>query len=43
MTSWMRNQIANHYNIVSAPAAATQEALTERLQNMKLVLYCITE
>ena len=29
----MRNQIANLYNIVSAPATGTQEALTERLQN----------
>ena len=29
----MRNQIANLYNTVSAPATGTQEALTERLQN----------
>ena len=35
MTSWMRNQLAKLYNAVSAPAAATRDALTERLQSVR--------
>ena len=44
MTSWMRNTISKLYNAVSAPVAATRDALAERLQMyVKLILYCITE
>ena len=32
MTTWMKNQIANLYNAVSATKAETQDALLERLQ-----------
>ena len=32
MTSWMRNQLTKLYNAISAPAAASRDALTERLQ-----------
>ena len=43
MTSWMKNQLTKLYNAVSAPVAATRDAVTERLQrDVKLLLYCIT-
>ena len=32
MTSWMRNQLKKLCNAVSAPVAATRDALAERLQ-----------
>ena len=35
MTSWMRNQLTKLYNAVSAPVAATQAALAERLQSVR--------
>ena len=35
MTSWMKNQLAKLYNAVSAPVAATRDALTERLQSIR--------
>ena len=35
VTSWMRNQITNLYNAVSASVAATRDALAERLQNIR--------
>ena len=35
MTNWMRNQLAKLYNAVSAPVAATRDALTERLQSVR--------
>ena len=35
MASWMRNQIANLYNAISAPVAATQDRPTERLQSAR--------
>ena len=35
MTSWIRNQLAKLYNAVSAPVAATRDALTERLQSVR--------
>ena len=35
MTCWMRNQIANLHNAVSAPAAATRDALVERPQSVR--------
>ena len=31
MTSWVRNQLTKLYNAVSAPVAATRDALAERL------------
>ena len=34
MSSFLRNTISKLYNAVSAPMAATQDALTERLQNI---------
>ena len=34
MTSLMRNQITKLYNVVSAPVAATRDALAERLQSV---------
>ena len=34
MTSWMKNQRANFYNIASASVAATQDTFTDRLQNV---------
>ena len=34
MTSWMRNQLTKSYNAVSAPMAATRDALAERLQSV---------
>ena len=33
--SWFRNTITNLYNAVSAPVAATCDALTERLQSVR--------
>ena len=33
MTSWMNNQSTKLYNAVSAPVAATRDALAERLQS----------
>ena len=35
MPSWTRNQLTKLYNTVSAPVAATQDALAERLQNIR--------
>ena len=35
MTSWMKNQLTKLYNAVSAPVAATRDALTERLQSIR--------
>ena len=35
MTNWMRNQLTKLYNAVSAPVAATRDALTERLQSVR--------
>ena len=35
MTSWMKNQLAKLYNAVSAPVAATRDALAERLQSVR--------
>ena len=35
MTSWLGNQGANMYDGVSAPVAATQDALAERLENVR--------
>ena len=35
MTSWMRNQLTKLYNAVSAPVAATRDALAERLQRVR--------
>ena len=35
MTSWMRNQLTKLYNAVSAPVAATLDALAERLQSVR--------
>ena len=32
--SWLRNMITNLYNAVSAPVAATRDALAERLQSV---------
>ena len=34
MTSWMKNQLAKLYNVVSALLAATWDALAEILQNL---------
>ena len=34
MTSWIRNQLTKLYNAVSAPMAATQDALAGRLQRV---------
>ena len=34
MTSWMRNQFTKLCNAVSAPVAATRDALAERLQSV---------
>ena len=34
MTNWMRYQLTKLYNTVSAPMAATGDALAERLQNV---------
>ena len=33
--SWFRNTITNLYNAVSAPVAATRDALAERLQSVR--------
>ena len=33
--SWFRNTITNFYNAVSAPVAATRDALSERLQSVR--------
>ena len=35
MTSWMKNQLTKLYNAVSAPVAATRDALAERLQSVR--------
>ena len=35
MTNWMRNQIANLYNAVSAPIAVTRDTLVETLHNVR--------
>ena len=35
MSSWMRNHLAKLYNAVSAPVAATRDALAERLQSVR--------
>ena len=35
MTSWMKNQLTKLYNVVSAPVAATHDALAERLQSVR--------
>ena len=35
MTGWMRNQLTKSYNAVSAPVAATRDALAERLQSVR--------
>ena len=33
--SWFRNTITNLYNAISAPVAATRNALSERLQGVR--------
>ena len=33
--SWFRNTITDLYNAVSAPVAATRDALSERLQSVR--------
>ena len=35
MNSFLRNTISKLYNVVSAPVAATRDALTERLQSIR--------
>ena len=35
MNNWFRNKITDLYNIVSAPIAATRDALAERLQSVR--------
>ena len=35
MTSWMKNQLTKLYNAVSAPVAATRDALAERLHSVR--------
>lgn len=35
ITNWMRNQIANLYNALSAPIAATRDTLAERLHSVR--------
>ena len=35
MNSFLRNTISKLYNAVSAPVAATRDALTERLQSVR--------
>ena len=35
MCSWMRNHLAKLYNAVSVTAAATRDALAERLQSVR--------
>ena len=35
MTRWIRNTISKLYNAVSAPVAATRDALAERLQSVR--------
>ena len=43
MNTFLRNTISKLYNSVSAPVAATRDALAERLQDVRvLLLYCIT-
>ena len=34
MYNWMKNQITDLYNAVSAPVAATRDALTEQFQGV---------
>ena len=34
-SSWMRNQLTKLYNTVSAPVAATRDAIVERLQSVR--------
>ena len=35
MYNWMKNQISKIYSAVSAPVAATRDALTEQLQGVR--------
>ena len=35
MTSWMKNQLTKLYNVLSAPVAATRDALPERMQSVR--------
>ena len=35
MNSWMKNQLTKLYNAVSAPVAATRDALAKRLQRVR--------
>ena len=35
MNSWFRDTMSNLYNAVSAPVAATRDALAERLQSVR--------
>ena len=35
MYNWMKNQISKLYSAVSAPVAATRDALSERLQSVR--------
>ena len=35
MYNWMKNQITDFNNAVSAPVAATRDALSERLQSVR--------
>ena len=35
MTKWMRNQLTKLYNAVSAPLAATRDALAEKLHSVR--------
>ena len=35
MYNWMKNKITDLYNAVSAPVAATRDALSERLQSVR--------
>ena len=37
----MKNQLAKLYNAVSAPVAATRDALTERLQSIRDTLFLL--
>ena len=44
MYNWMKNQITDLYNAVSAPVAATRDALSERLQSVReTVIYYMRE
>ena len=35
MYNWMKNQISKLYSAILAPVAATRDALSERLQNVR--------